>query len=193
MKNKEDAVKLSNCMKNIGKLSEKETICIITNMDEPLGKTVGNTLEVIEAIEFLNGNMQGDVKEIVLTIGSYMMKLAGKSNDLEKNRKEILETIKTGKALEKFKELVKRQNGDFSYIENINKFPRAKYILEVVSDINGYVNRINAQNVGEISRELGAGRFKKTDKIDHAVGIVLERKVGDYVKKRRYTWIYTCK
>ena len=94
MKNKEDAVKLSNCMKNIGKLSEKETICIITNMDEPLGKTVGNTLEVIEAIEFLNGNMQEDVKEIVLTIGSYMMKLAGKSNDLEKNRKEIIWNIK---------------------------------------------------------------------------------------------------
>ena len=182
MKNLDDAVKLAETMKNIGKLAEKETVCIITSMEEPLGEAVGNSLEVIEAINALNGKMKEDVKQVVLTLGAYMIKLAEKGEDIEENKKKMLEQIQTGKALAKFKELVKNQNGDISYIDNPKLFKKAKYILPVVSEKAGYIKRLDAKNVGEISVNLGAGRIKKEDEIDEAVGIILEKKIGDKVE-----------
>ncbi len=182
MKKLDDAVKLAETMKNIGKLAEKETICVITSMEEPLGEAVGNSLEVIEAIEALNGKMKEDVKQVVLTLGAYMIKLAGKGEDIEENKQKMLEQIQTGKALAKFKELVQNQNGDISYIDNPNLFKKAKYILPVVSDKTGYIKKLDAKMVGEISVALGAGRIKKEDKIDEAVGIILKKKIGDKVK-----------
>jgi pyrimidine-nucleoside phosphorylase len=125
MKDIKDAEELSKTMINIGKLANKETVCVITNMDQPLGKMVGNTLEIIEAIEALKGNMQEDVKNVVLELGAYILKLDGKGNDVEENKKAIEEVIANGKAYKKFLELVANQGGDISYIENTEKFEKA--------------------------------------------------------------------
>jgi len=183
MKNKEDATELSNIMKNIGNLADRETVCVLTNMNEPVGHAVGNTLEIIETIECLKGNIPEDIKEIITTIGSYIIKLSGKSDDLEENKKMILENIDNGKAYNKFLELVKSQNGDIEYIENTEKFEKAKYIILVIADKDGFVEELNAEKVGLISVSLGAGRVKKEDNIDKAVGIILNKKIADEVKE----------
>lgn len=183
MKNLEEASKLAEMLIKIGKLAEKETICVITNMEEPLGEAVGNSLEVIEAIKFLKGTMPEDLKEVVLTLGAYMLTLAGKGNNIEENKQKMLEVVQNGKAFEKLKELVANQGGDVSYLENPEKFEKAKYIVEVKSTKDGYVSSLNAQKIGEISRNLGAGRIKKEDTIDASVGIILKKKVGDKVER----------
>jgi pyrimidine-nucleoside phosphorylase len=183
MQNYEEAKKLSETMNRIGKLAGKETICIITNMDEPLGYAVGNNLEVIEAVKFLKQDMPEDLKEVILELGAYMIKLAGFGENIEENKKKILEKVKSGEAYNKFVELVQRQGGDISYIEDTNKFEKSKYILEVKANKTGYVNNINAKKVGELSGFLGAGRITKEDLIDNTVGIVLNKKVGDFVRK----------
>ena len=191
MKTKEKAQELADEMIEIGKLAGRETVAILTPMEEPLGKNIGNTLEVIEAIEALKGNMQNDVKEVVLELGASMLKLAGKGNDLEENKKKMLENIQNGKALAKFKELVQNQSGDISYIEDTNKFEKAQYILTVSLDKRMEettkqevtVKRLKAEEIGKLSVYLGGGRIQKEDKIDPTVGIVLIKKVGDKVKK----------
>ena len=182
MKNKQNAIELSNMMKDIGNLANRETVCVLTNMDEPVGYNIGNSLEIIETIECLKGNIPEDIKEIITTIGSYIIKLAGKGDNLEENKVKILENIKNGKAYNKFLELVQKQNGNTEYIRNIEKFEKAKYILPVISTQDGYVSKLNAQICGEISVILGAGRIKKEDSIDKAVGIVLNKKIGDKIK-----------
>ena len=183
MKNKEDAVQLSNMMKDIGNLADRETVCVLTNMNEPVGHAVGNTLEIIETIECLKGNIPEDIKEIITTIGSYIIKLSGKSDDLEANKKMILENIENGKAYNKFLELIKGQNGNIEYIENREKFEKAKHIIPVITQKDGFVEELNAEKVGLISVSLGAGRVKKEDSIDKAVGIILNKKIADEVKK----------
>ena len=183
MKNKDDAVELSNIMKDIGNLANRETVCVLTNMSEPVGFAVGNTLEIIETIECLKGNVPEDIKEIITTIGSYIIKLSGKSDDLKENKKMILENIENGRAYNKFLELVKSQNGDIEYIENTEKFEKAKYIILVIADKDGFVEELNAEKVGLISVSLGAGRVKKEDNIDKAVGIILNKKIADEVKE----------
>ncbi len=182
MQNKEDAIKLSETMNRIGKLADKETICIITNMDEPLGSAVGNNLEVIEAINALNGKMADDLKEVILELGAYMIKLAGISEDIDKNKEMILENIQNKKAYNKFVELVENQGGDISYIEDTTKFAKAKYIVPVICKKDGYVEELNARKVGEISGALGAGRVRKEDDIDETVGVMLCKKVSDEVR-----------
>lgn len=183
MRNREDATEFSNIMKDIGELIDRETICILTNMNEPIGYAIGNTLEVIETIECLKGNIPEDVEKIITTIGSYIIKLSGKSDDLEKNKKMILENIENGKAYNKFLELVQNQGGDVEYIKDIEKFEKAKYITPVISDKDGYVEELNAEKMGLISVALGAGRVKKEDDIDKAVGIILNKKISDKVQK----------
>ena len=133
MKTIQDAKMLAETMEKIGKLAGRETVAVITGMDQPLGKYVGNTLEVIEAVEALNGKWQEDVKEVVLLLGAYMIKLAGKGENIEENKTKMLNQISNGEALNKFKELVERQGGDVSYIENIEKFKKAKYKMAVIS------------------------------------------------------------
>ena len=182
MKTKEDAKKLAETMEKMGKLAERETVAVITNMDQPLGKYVGNTLEVIEAIEALNGHWQEDVKEVVLLLGANMIKLAGKGDDLEENKVKMLEQIENGEALSKFKELVVKQGGDVSYIEDLEKFPKAKYKLPVIATRRGIVNKLNAEEVGKIAMKLGAGRLRKEDEIIKEVGIELNKKVGNNVE-----------
>lgn len=183
MKTKEDAEKLSNLMIRIGKLCGKEVVCILTNMNEPIGYSIGNTLEVIEAVEALKGNMEDDVKKIVLNLGAYMLKLAKKGNDIEKNKEMILKNIENGEAYKKFLTLVEKQNGDISYIENLDKFKKAKYKLEVTSDDAGYIDKMRVEELGKISCSLGAGRMRKEDKIEYEVGIIIKKKIGSCVTK----------
>ena len=183
MKTKEQAEILAKEMIEIGRLANKETVCIITNMEEPLGYAIGNTLEVIEAIQFLKGNMPEDLKQVVLELGAFMIKLAGKGDNIEINKEKLLENIANGKGYEKFLQLVKNQGGDISYIEDINKFPKAKYIETVNSNTSGYIESMNAKEIGEIVCNLGAGRIKKEDCINHSVGIVLHKKVSDRVEE----------
>lgn len=183
MKNKEDAIELSNIMKNIGKLADKETVCVLTNMDEPVGYAVGNALEIIEVVECLKGNLPEDVKEIILTIGSYIVKLSGNGDNLEENRQKMMTQIENGEALNKFIELVDNQGGDSSYLKDTTKFEKTKYVMEVLAQENGYVSKLNAEKIGVTSVHLGAGRVKKEDDIDKAVGIVLNKKISNKVNK----------
>jgi len=183
MTNLEDAEKLANEMIEIGKLANRETVCILTDMDQPLGYAIGNSLEVIEAINFLKGDMPEDLKDVVLELGAYMIKLAGKGNDIENNKKALLENIINGKAYDKFIELVENQGGDISYIKNTDIFKRAKYIEPVYSKESGYIQEINAKEIGKLASLLGAGRIKKEDYIKPEVGIILKKKVADKVKK----------
>ena len=152
MKTKERANELANEMIEIGKLVGRETVAVITPMEEPLGKNVGNTLEVIEAVEALKGNIAEDVKNVVLELGSNMLKLAGKGNNLEDNKCKMMENILNGNALEKFKELVANQGGDIRYIDNTDKFEKAKYILPVTLEKqNGIIKELKAEEVGKLS------------------------------------------
>lgn len=183
MKNINDARELSKTMIEIGKLANRETVCVITNMNEPLGFAVGNSLEIIEAIEFLKGNMPEDLKQVVLELGAYMVKLAGKGENINENKEKLLGNIENGKAYNKFIELVQNQGGDIEYVRDINKFKKAEIIREVKSTNEGFVQEINAEEIGKLSCELGAGRKTKNDKIDLQVGIVLNKKIGDFVSK----------
>ena len=174
---------LADTMVRIGELAKRETVAILTPMKEPLGRNVGNSLEVIEAIEALNGNMAEDVKNVVLLLGANMLKLAGKGGDLEENKKKMLENISNGKALAKLKELVESQGGDASYIDEPSKFKKAECILPVYAEGSGTINKLDAEEVGELSVFLGAGRMQKEDKIEPEAGISLEKKIGDRVEK----------
>ena len=184
MKNREQARDLSYTMIEIGKLANRETICIVTNMNEPLGYAIGNSLEVIEAVNFLKGDMPEDLKDVVLELGAYMLKLGGKGENLEDNKNRLLQNIKNGKAYHKFLTLVENQGGDSSYIENIEKLPKAKFVKTIYSQKEGYVKEIDSKEIGKLVGRLGAGREKKEDFIDPTVGIVLTKKVADKVNKK---------
>ena len=183
MKDLKSAEKLAKGMIEIGKLAKRETVAVITNMDEPLGRSVGNSLEVKEAIEALRGNILEDVKDVVLALGSYMLKLSGVEEDLEIAKKMLEENLNNGKAYKKFLELVKNQGGDITYIEDIDNLEETKYIEPVYSEKTGYIYNINAKEIGKLACYLGAGRVTKEDKIDKSVGIELLKKVGDKVSK----------
>ena len=184
MKNIEDAKLLAGKMEKLGSYADLEVKSVFTPMDEPIGYAVGNTLEMIEAINFLKGkDMPEDLKEIVLELGSQMIKLAGLGEDIYQNKEEMLEAIKNGLAYEKFKEMVKNQGGDIAYLEKTEKFPKAKYKIEVKSKEKGIINEINAEEVGKTACYLGAGRVRKEDKIDIAAGIVLNKKIHDFVNE----------
>lgn len=183
MPNKISAKKLSKVMIDIGENAGKDIMCILTNMNEPVGHSVGNSLEVVEAVKALRGNMSNDIKEIILTFGSYMLQMAGIGDDLDENKKKILEEISSGRAYNKFVELVQKQGGDVSYIENLDKFEKAPYIIPVISKKEGFVSDLDAELIGKASVALGAGRLKKEDEIDPRVGIILCKKVGDSIHK----------
>ncbi len=182
MKDLDEAIELATKMNTIGNKAGVETVSILTNMDEPLGHTIGNSLEVIEAVEFLKGNMPEDLKEVVLELGAYMMKLAGISENINENKEMMLENILNGKAYNKLIELVKNQSGDITFIEDTSKFRKAKIINSIISEKSGYLAKIDAKKIGEIACELGAGRVNKEDEINEAVGIVLNVKVRDKVE-----------
>jgi len=158
MKNREQAEELSKVMSKIGELAGIETVCVITNMEQPIGKNIGNSLEVAEAVRALKGTMEKDVKEVVLCITSQIMKLAGKGNNLEENKKKVLENIKNGKAYEKFVQLIEKQNGSIEYLNNIEK---AKYIVPIEATQAGFITKLDAENIGKAALELGARKKEK--------------------------------
>ena len=182
MNTKEEAIKLAKMMSLIGKWAERETVCVLTNMDEPLGYAVGNNLEVVEAIHALKGDMADDVKDVVLNLAIQMMNLSGLYPNPLENKYKVMEVLENGKAYEKFKELVERQGGDISFIENPEKFEKAPIIMPVLSDEEGFVEELDAGKVGKAGLELGIGRKQKEDPIDYRVGLIFNKKIGDKVK-----------
>ena len=183
MKTPEAARELATEMVEIGKHVGRNTVAIISDMDQPLGYAIGNALEVKEAIDTLKGKGPKDLLELCLTLGSNMVVLAGAAKDTDEAREMLMETITSGKAIEKFKEFVEAQGGDSSVIDDTSNFHNAKYIIPVKATKDGVVSKIHAQNIGLVAMELGAGRATKDSIIDLAVGIVLEKKRGDKVKK----------
>ncbi|MEG2109139.1 MAG: pyrimidine-nucleoside phosphorylase [Clostridium sp.] len=183
MKTPEDAKALAREMVDIGNNVGRKTIGVISDMDQPLGFAIGNAIEVIEAIDLLKGNGPSDLLNLTLTLGSNMLILAGRVKDEEEGKELLIENIKNGKALEKLKEFVEAQGGDASYVDDITKFPKADYIIEVKSERDGYINKIHAEKLGLIAMELGAGRATKESIIDLAVGIKLAKKRGDKIVK----------
>ena len=185
MKNIEDAKRLAEEMVKIGRLANRETTYILTNMDEPLGYAIGNSLEIKEAVKFLKGELlPKDLYEVVLELGANMIKLAGLGDNLEENKDKMVENIKNGKAYNKFLEMVKRQGGDITYLEDLDKFKKSKYEYQVLSCKDGKIEEINASIIAKYVCDLGAGRIKKEDNIDMTVGISLNKKVGDFVNNK---------
>lgn len=183
MKTPEAARELATEMVGIGKHVGRNTVAIISDMDQPLGFAIGNALEVKEAIETLRGNGPKDLLELCLTLGSNMVVLAGAAKDTDEARKMLMETITSGKAIEKLKEFVEAQGGDASVIDDISNFHNAKYVIPVKATKSGVVSKIHAENIGLVAMELGAGRATKESIIDLAVGIVLQKKRGDKVNE----------
>ena len=170
-------------MVKIGELANRKTVCVLTDMNQPLGYAVGNILEVIEAVDVLKGKyMPKDVEEVITELGANMLILADKVSSIGEGKIKILENIKNGKGYEKLIELVKSQNGDISYLEDTSKFDKATIIEPIIAKKSGKIAKLDANLVGEMSRYLGAGRLKKDDVIDMTVGFVFDKKVGDIVE-----------
>lgn len=176
MKTIEDARKLANTMINIGKRYQKKTICILTNMDEPLGYAIGNALEVKESISALKGMGPEDVMELIIKTAGLIVSSV-EDIELEEAEQQCFKKFNTGQAYDKFEQMVSAQGGDLTKLEVSNR------IFSVRSAKAGYISHIDALGLGEIARSIGAGRFQKEDKIDYQVGLVLSHKVGDFVKE----------
>lgn len=181
MKNVEDASKLASLMVSIGKNCGKNMTAILTNMDEPLGLAVGNSLEVIEAIQTLNGKGPKDFTTLCLEVAAHLVLASHTCETLEEAKSLLNQQISNQQGLHTLAALVKAQGGDEAYIYNPDLFPKAKYTFEVVSKTSGYVSHIDALAIGNAAMMLGAGRSRIGEEIDHSVGIVLGKKVNDKV------------
>jgi pyrimidine-nucleoside phosphorylase len=177
----EDAKKLAQTMVEIGKGMGKKVKAFITNMNQPLGYKIGNALEVEETIEILKGKGPEDVRELTYTLAAEMLIIAGKESTREEALKKVDEAVKSGKALKKWEELVEYQGGNLDYMYS-DEFTRTNYSFELKANSDGYLYSYNTYEIGVAVSILGAGRSTKDDKIDHKVGIILHKKVGDEVK-----------
>jgi pyrimidine-nucleoside phosphorylase len=182
METLDEARKLANLMVDIGRLAGRKTVALLSDMNQPLGEAVGNALETIEAINTLKGKGPADFVEHCLHVASHVLVLGQKAKDLDEARKMAEKSIADGSALEKLKVLVNAQGGDVSYVDDISKFERAKFVEEIKSQRGGFISQVHARSVGEAAVALGAGRAKKGDPIDHAVGFIIRKKVGDVVQ-----------
>ena len=182
MKSEKDAAYLAELMVETGVRMGKKVIALLTDMDQPLGRYVGNALEVEECVDVLRGEGAGDLREICLELAAWMFYLGGTSKTVAEGKKLAAEMIATGRALEKFREIVRLQGGDPRVLDDAARLPRAKNRVDVASARSGYVAAIQCEQVGVASMVLGGGREKKEDSIDPAVGLVLHKKVGDAVK-----------
>ncbi len=181
MKNLEDAKRLAQTMVRIGKLANRQTMAVISDMSQPLGEAIGNSLEVVEAIETLQGKGPKDLEEMCYALGSQMVVLAKKADSLEEARQLLEEALHSGKALEKFRQMITDQGGDATVIDDPSKILTAKYEVEVPAKTSGVVTKLVANELGIAAMMLGAGRKTKDEDIDHAVGIKLHKKVGESV------------
>lgn len=187
----DEAMELAGLMVDIGKQVKKETVALITDMDSPLGNAVGNSIEVIEAIETLKGNGPADLKAISLELASRMLYLAG-TGEIDYCRKKVIDALESRKALEKFGEMIKAQGGNVEVLENYALFKQPLYKYEVKSENDGYIESIDAGLIGRASVVLGAGRETKDSPVDHSAGIYLYKKDGMMVKKgETFAELYT--
>lgn len=178
---REEAKRLAKLLVRLGKNLDKEVACVITNMNQPLGYSIGHNLEMKETIMALRGIISEDLGNVVEALGSVMIALATDSKDLDANAKMIKEAIRTGAAFEKFKEMVAAQGGDTSYLDDPELFRRSKYIMPVLATESGTIEAIDADMVGSIAVYLGAGRMKKEGEINRTAGITINKKIGDTV------------
>jgi len=183
MRDEKSAYQLARTMVDIGNNVGRRTIAFLTSMDQPLGRAVGNALEVQEAVDTLKGKGPGDLLEVTLSLGAAMLLLAGKAGDMQEGRKTLLSLLDSGRAMEKFEEMISAQGGDCRAFYEKGYLPVPKHISKLKSAFEGFVEAINAEEVGLAAMLLGAGREKKESKIDPAVGLVINKKVGDPVKK----------
>lgn len=183
MKEEKDAITLAQEMVSIGNGAGKDTIAIITDMDQPLGYAVGNALEVKEAIDALDGNGPDDLMELCYVLGSYMLVAAGKAEDADMARLMLEKVVEDKSALNKLAELVEAQGGDKSFVYETEKFSKPSIIMEVPSVETGFVEKIDTSDIGAVSLILGGGRETKESEIDLSVGVVLHKKVGDKVEQ----------
>ena len=181
IKTDEEAKRLAKFLIRLGKLLDKEIVCVITNVNQPIGTSIGDNLEMKETIMALRGIISEDLGNVVEAIGSVMIALSTENKDLEKNSQMIKETIKSGKAFEKFKEMVKAQGGDTKYVDDPEMFERSRYIMPVLSTETGTVESIDPDIIASIAIYLGAGRMKKEGDINRTAGITLNKKIGDMV------------
>lgn len=182
MKDLDSAKELAEKMVEIGKGAGKRIAALITDMDTPLGRYIGNSLEVVEAVETLKGNGPEDLTEISVLLSAKILQLAGKG-DFEECKALAKSKIADGSALKKLAEMVKLQGGDENYILNTELFPKAKYRCEILAEESGYIASMDTEGIGSVCVALGAGRQRKEDSIDPSAGIILEKKTGDYVEK----------
>src|SRR5215217_9323025 len=181
METLQEARELADLMTDIGKLANRDVVALLSDMNQPLGCAVGNSLEVVEAIEMLKGRGPEDFVEHCLYVSAHMLVLGKRANDLGEGRARAEKSIADGTAFEKLRILVHAQGGDVSYIDDPSKFPRADHVEVVLAPRNGYLSEIQARTVGEAAVTLGAGRAKKSDPVDHAVGFIIHHKVGEKV------------
>ncbi len=177
----QQARQLSETMVMIGKLAGLQTICLLSDMNQPLGCAVGNALEVIEAIDTLHGKGPADFREHCLTVAGHMLALGGKADSAQSGKELALAALQDGRAWELFRQLVQAQNGDVSFIDQPDKLPKANLVKTVRAAHSGCLSQVHARLIGEASVKLGAGRSRKSDPIDHAVGLVIHHKVGDFI------------
>jgi pyrimidine-nucleoside phosphorylase len=182
MQTLEDARELAKTMISIGELAGRKVQTLLSDMNQPLGFTVGNSIEVKEALDVLQGGGPADYREHCLVACDHMLVLGGRAPDLTTARKLALAAVDSGSAFEKFRQLVKAQGGDVSYVDQPQKMEPARLIESVPSPASGYLSQIHARLIGEAAVELGAGRAKKGDPIDHAVGFEILHKVGEHVQ-----------
>ncbi|MBE6731366.1 MAG: pyrimidine-nucleoside phosphorylase [Ruminococcaceae bacterium] len=183
MKTKEDAVSLAKEMVSIGNLVGRKTVALITDMSVPLGNNIGNNLEVIEAVNVLKGEGPEDLTEVCIELAARMVFLGEKAETVEDATVKVKEAIKNGSALNKLKDMVKAQGGDASYVENPDKFQKAKYSVEIKAEEEGFITEMDAEKIGIAACEAGAGREKKEDSIDYSAGIILNKKIPAAVSK----------
>ena len=184
MKTPEDAVELAKLMVKTGVKLKKPITAVVTSMEEPLGRAVGNSLEIIESLEFLKGNIvEGDIAELTYDFAAIALLQTGKFVDENTARDYLKELIHKGKALEKFKELIKAQGGNPEIADNYNLFEQPKYKIEIKSERAGFVKKIDAYKIAYGCKLLGAGREKKEDSIDYSVGVFLNKKSGEYTER----------
>jgi len=183
MQTLDEARMLADLMVDIGRLAGRETVALLSDMNQPLGHAVGNSLEVVEAIETLHGGGPADFREHCLHVSAHMLVLGKRAKDLSAGRALAEKSIADGSAYGKFRVLVTAQGGDVSFVDDPGKFPRAKFLEVVNAPRSGIISQVHARRVGEAAVALGAGRSKKGDPVDHAVGFVLHCKVGEKVEK----------
>ena len=183
MKTEKDAIDLAREMVKIGTGAGKDTIAIVSNMDQPLGNMVGNALEVKEAIETLDGRGPEDLMELSYVLGAYMLIAAGKADSLEEGMTKLRETIENKSALNKFREFIEAQGGDGTVVENTELLPKASIVMDIISEEAGFIKHIDTSEIGMVSLILGGGRETKDSEIDLSVGIELKKKIGDRIEK----------